>query len=438
MARTLWGLIAGLVLALSASLVPDVAKASSNASYDAAMAACAAYDLQAAFPSVPVSGASCIVDPCRGTKQVFKIGTVNGVTRDGCNAAPGLSWNAWSFTGNAPTPSDICKDRPNLHQAFDGVYTSVTNAGCKYTRTDDAAAIEVCRTDSAGILRCTGMSTWKPNGEAVGNPPPAADPPPLAPALCGPGVCFDGNANKYCANAGAVCVDAPSPTSPPAGGCITGGDTTLCIGTPIPPKPSNPPVSDPASQIAASDKFTQKTGGPTNPITNVTVNNYNATGSNPQNGAKPGDSQDPAPSSSSGGAKGDGTRASGGGNCNTPPICEGAAATCMVVTQTYLLRCPPGGTGAGSNDGDTSVPGLDGISDKPGAGFMREETLLDKLDKGGFGGGGQCPKLLSIDIDRYSVHGDSDSLPWCSILDKAGYLLLFLAAWISYRILSEK
>ena len=69
---------------------------------------------------------------------------------------------------------------------------------------------------------------------------------------------------------------------------------------------------------------------------------------------------------------------------------------------------------------------------------MKSESLLDKLDQGGFGGGATCPKLLTIDIDMFDVHNDSTGLPWCDILGKVRWLLVMLAAYTSYRILSEK
>lgn len=279
--------------------------------------------------------------------------------------------------------------------------------------------------------------TYKATGaECSGGPkanPPVTDPTPER-KLCGGGSCHDVAAGQFCAVNGAgvqVCV---SDKPPPSGACITGGDTTLCAGNP-PPLPPNPPIIDPVSQIAGQDRYADTSGGVT---VNNTVNNYNTTGQPPQSGAGPNDSKDPASSSSSNGPHDDGTRASGGRDCGSPPMCEGSAATCMVVTQTYLLRCPPGGQGAGEGDGDTTVPGLEDVGEGPGPDFMREETLLDKLDQGGLGGGGQCPTFLVLDLDRWGVHTDGTSVEWCDLLRKAGYVLMVLAAFISMRILSEK
>lgn len=346
--------------------------------------------------------------------------------------------NRYQFTGSVPTDRDKCLAKPQKT----GVLMAAQNvcvSGCNYSPSDDGGRVFTVK-GLDGSMRTAGGGTYAPTGATCSGgpsvPAPVTEPLPER-KLCGGGSCHDVAAGKFCAVNGAgaqVCINDKPPTGSP-GGCVTMGDTTLCAGNP-PPLPPSPPIVDPASQISGSDKYTD-TGGAGGTVNNSTVNNYNQTGAKPNSGAGVDDNKPPA-SSSSAPSPGDGTRAGGGGDCNSPPICEGAAATCMVVTQTYLLRCPPGGEGAGADDGNTTVPGLEGVGESPGPGFMREETLLDRLDTGGFGGGGQCPKLLQMDISRYGLHFDSSSLPWCDILNKAGYLLLLLAAFVSYRILSEK
>lgn len=342
-----------------------------------------------------------------------------------------------------------CADR-EAYPASYGSNISVCRSGCMYKPDEDAEHWSV--TGNGGAFRAsktTGM--YRPTGAVC--PADQPEPPRAEGKLCGGGSCYDTATNNFCAvdSAGAqTCVKGPPPGGGGGGGgCASSGDTTLCVGSP-PPMPPNPPVADPVADIGSSDKFGHQSGN--GPINNTTVNNYNSSGGAPNSGAGAGDTAPPAAGGGTGGdggtgdgddgKDGDGTSASGGGDCNTPPICEGSAATCMVVTQTWLLRCPPGAKGdEGDGEGDGEggvVPGLEGIGTAPGAGFMREETLLDKLKVDGFGGGGQCPQLIDLHLADYGIDFDGSSLPWCDILEKAGYVIMLLAAFVSYRILSEK
>ncbi len=215
------------------------------------------------------------------------------------------------------------------------------------------------------------------------------------------------------------------------GTCATGGDTTLCAGNPA-PTPPNPPITDPASQIASSDHFTRQTDN--GPINNTTVNNYNNTGAdaNPGKGAGDTDGKGDKPDDQK---KDDGTTASGGGDCTTPPMVEGSAALGMIARQEWLLRCADAGQGA--DDSDKTVPGLEGISETHGDGFKKEVSVLDKLDSSGFGGGGTCPRLPDIDLGAFghlAMQGDW----WCDLLTTARYVILLLGMWVALRILGEK
>lgn len=340
------------------------------------------------------------------------------------------------YGGTQCPAGDQCKARPALHQAFDGTNKTVVNAGCKYNlKSDDDSLVKVCGVWN-GKQFCTGNATWTPTGETSGTVGISPDPPPPAPKVCQGGSCFDPSGNQYCAgsDSGQVCVPAPSKNS--SGGCATGGSTTLCAGSPA-PTPPNPPVSDPPSQIASSDKYTSQQGS-NNPASNVTVNNFNGTGSGAKNGAGSGDTGAP-PTSDTGngddGSKDDGTSASGGGDCNTPPLVEGSPALGMIARQTWLLRCAD--AGQGSDDSDKSVPGLEGISETPGDGIKKEISVLDKLDSSGFGGAGTCPRLPDIDLGPFghlAMQGDW----WCDLLVTARYVILLLGMWVALRILGEK
>ena len=439
MARVL-GLI---LLALSFVLAAPV-RASSNPSYDSAMTQCVNYMGSQAYRDNFITGGSaqyysgmhCAQGPsdepaCTSQRVCLMYIDSRAPARRSSNGG-------WNFFGAAPSDQEKCMAMPQKT----GVLMAAQNvcvAGCNYSPSDDGGRIFTVK-GIDGSMRTAGGGTYAPTGATCGGGPSVPDPPsdPMPPRkLCGGGSCHDVAAGQFCAVNGAgqqVCIADKPPTGSP-GGCVSMGDTTLCAGNP-PPLPPSPPIADPASQITASDKYTETGASVT---VNSTVNNYNQKGSAPNNGAGADDNKPPASSSSSP-TPGDGTRAAGGGDCNTPPMCEGSAATCMVATQTYLLRCPPGGKGLGpgEGDGDTTVPGLDGIGEGPGEGFMRSETVLDKLDTGGLGGGGQCPALLVLDLPQWGIHSDGQDPHWCDILGKAGYMLMFLAAYISLRILSEK
>lgn len=343
------------------------------------------------------------------------------------------SSNNFPYNGTVPTDRERCLGAPS--KSLTSASGSVCVAGCSFGPADDGRSSSHQHINFDGSVSEVFSGTYVPSGDSCsggpGVPAPVSDPTPPR-QLCGGGSCHDVAAGKFCAVNGAgaqVCISDKPPAGQP-GGCITAGDTTLCAGAP-PPLPPNPPILDPPTQIVSTDQYQDKTG---TTVTNSTVNNYNTKGGQPNSGAG---ADDVTPPEKGDDPSGDKTSASGGGNCNTPPICEGAAATCMVVTQTWLLRCK-GDDGGSSNDADTTVPGLEGIGEGPGEGFHRTETLLDKLDTGGLGGGGQCPNLLVLDLDQYGIHLDGNNSTWCSILDKAGWMLMFIAAFISLRILSEK
>lgn len=415
MARTLWRLTFALfALVISAYALPAVATCSYG-TYSAAMTQC-----QAVLKGEPAG----YTWTCQGGIP-FGDGARVGVFKNGVDTGGG-------FFYCTSTVSDMCKARPPLNQSFDGTNRTVTNGGCEYAlKSDDDAAVKVCGVWN-GKQYCTGSATWLPTGNYTGDPALSPSPTPPAPKVCGGGSCFDPAGNQYCASTGSGQVCVPATSSGNASGCGTGGGTTLCAGVP-PPTPPNPPVSDPPSQIASSDNYTSQKG--TGTVSNVTVNNFNATGSGAKNGAGSSDLGAPASSSSAPTPPGDGTSAGGGGDCNTPPMVEGSPALGMIARQTWLLRCAE--AGQVTDDSNTTVPGLDDVGTTPGDGFSKEVTVLDKLDVSGFGGGTQCPQLPDLDLGglgHYSLNSDW----WCDLLSKTGYMIMMLATWFALRILGEK
>jgi hypothetical protein len=425
MARTFGRLIALALLVLGFGFAP-LAHASSCPSYDSAKATC---ETNAAYWTSQGNPHTCQLDlspPGSGRGSWRAIQTSSG----GLGGSYGFQCAAGFDPGG-----ETCKARAPLHQAFDGVNSQVQNGGCTYKlKGDDDGAVKVCGVWN-GKQFCTGSATFEPTGAYTGTPPTAPDPTPPKPKVCQGGSCYDPATDQYCAagDSGQVCVPARSGSG--GGSCVTGGSTTLCAGSPA-PTPPNPPVSDPASQIAGSDNYSDQRGGPSKPVSNTTVNNYNGTGSGAKNGAGQGDTGAPSTGTGDDGdKKDDGTSAGGGGDCNTPPMVEGSPALGMIARQTWLLRCAD--AGQGSDDSDKSVPGLDDIPEKPGDGTFKEVSMLDKIDQSGFGGGTQCPSLPSIDLGPFG-HMDMNSDWWCEFLERISWAVLLTGAWLALRILGER
>lgn len=445
------GFLLGLVLVLVGFCgvwVPAPAQASSNTSYDYAMAQCAAYIANFVDPYHKWNLGGCVVGALTecyvangsgATNSQQSVMVIRTFIENGSTAC-----SAWAFDGSPPGP---CESAQPMHMLLTSD-SPVCSGGCAYKPAPEGGTRDTVR-DGPWLAQLVG-GMYVPTGGVCPAGIPAA-PPSVGNKLCGGGSCYDTNTNSDCVLDGGGNQVCRSRTPPPSGGCITGGDTTLCVGSgQAPPLPPNPPIGDPAGDIASSDSYGHQEGA--GAVTNTTVNNYNNTGSAAASGAVSGDSGNApdSPDSPAGSANGppkdptkddgDKTKASGGGNCNTPPICEGNQATCMVVTQTYLLRCPPGGAGDSgfSGDGDPTVPGLDGIGDGPGAGFMRSVSTLDKIDAGGLGlGGASCPVFIA----PFEMLGHSFDLsggPWCSILDVIRACMLFLGAFLALVVLTRK
>jgi hypothetical protein len=318
--------------------------------YTDAMTACQAFDTRNSSPPYNNPKGTC-------SNRPFSPGP-GGFVHWSSSTGDGGGYADFGYCSGGP--SDQCKARPPLNQAFDGVNTTVVNAGCKYSlKSDDDKAVKVCVVWN-GKQVCTGSATWVPTGEFVGTPATNPDPAPAAPKVCNGGSCFDPAGNQYCASTGSGQVCVPATNGSTTGGCSSNGGTTLCAGSP-PPTPPNPPIADPASQIASSDKYSSQTG--TGPISSVTVNNFNNTGTGAKNGAGSGDAGAPASGSSSGTpSQGDGTTSMGGGDCNTPPIVQGSGGMSAIAYQTWRTRCAlegSNGAGDGSSVGKLYTPSTD-------------------------------------------------------------------------------
>jgi hypothetical protein len=179
---------------------------------------------------------------------------------------------------------------------------------------------------------------------APSNPPPT---------ICGGGSCYDPSTGNACAvgPSGQVCVKVANASGATSGGCASSGSTTVCGGSPTPPSPvgsQGSTITDPATQIQSSDGYTSANPS-TGAATGSTVNVYSSGGSTSSgattgslsNGAKGSTStkngqSGPASSSSTGG---NGDSWGGGGDCNTPPVCQGDAVMCGVTLEQWRTMC---------------------------------------------------------------------------------------------------
>lgn len=303
----------------------------------------------------------------------------------------------------------------------------------------------------AGTGRSAGFMDWKPTGALCGTS--GLPIPPVITKLCGGSSCVDTNLGQACAGVeggGQVCV--PLNTHGNGAGPACGGNESmaLCAGNP-PPAPPNPPISDPPTQIAGTDKFTHDPGGG-QPQTTTTVNNYNNSGSPPSNGAGSGPDTskppagelggDPAPSGSTAGPAGS---FGGGGDCNSPPVCTGDAVMCGVAKQQWLTMCSAKGSadaqsmtvtklfGDGNNPPESPpVQDANGlwVPSAPSDGSIGGEANEGFYNTLGFGAPSACPLH---DLVVPVPGGSSVTIPLQQGCDPLGYLRYLLIAGALYR-----
>lgn len=278
--------------------------------------------------------------------------------------------------------------------------------------------------------------------DGQGGDVPAVAPPsdftdtPSPPSVCDSASCYNPASDQYCASSGGAqyCVSGGTARSS-AGGC-SGSSVVLCGGSPTPPLPPPSKVPDPPTQIVGQSKATQAnpTTGATLP---VVVNVYKPpdTAGSVSNGQTSGDSG-PAPASSS---PSNGS-ASGGQDCNSPPICSGDAPTCAVVSQSWLQRC---GTSKADADGDGMpdwvTKGLDDVGppvgDTPVGSVVKTETTdTSVIDESGWAGN-TCPQLPTITLLGHDVTFGDQAL-FCQWLAVLRGVFLLICAFISARILA--
>lgn len=274
-----------------------------------------------------------------------------------------------------------------------------------------------------------------------------------SPSLCGGGSCYDPNANQFCATSGGsqFCVSGSTAQSS-SGGCASSGPSTICAGSPTPPSPvgsSGSQITNPPTQIQSSDQYTQASPT-TGALSTVTVNTYAAPGGSVSSGASStstkaansGQSSQPASSSSSGNS----SSFSGGGDCNTPPVCQGDAVMCGVAEEQWRTMCALNTqtTALVGSDPTKQPPTFAADSSKYGqsdvwqaagtGGTVGDQANAGVYDESGFGYSTECP----FKDQTFDVLGGSFVIPFsqgCAIGTTVYWLVvggaLFSAAVIT-------
>lgn len=351
---------------------------------------------------------------------------------------------SFPFCASAPPPPSCSSAAPitgTIYAPDGSAPPSGVKNGCVYYLSNGDGA-------SNGTGQSAFKGTWTPTGASA--PSGASDTPgfgadstgnqPAQPKLCGESSCMDPNTGNICAStgSGSVCVQGPpgwtggASGSPYAGGCASGGGGTVCAGSPPPSPPAPPasPISDPATQIKGSDQYQVGAVSGTSPtsqnMTNgmVTVNTYGTPGSNMSSGKTSGDNG-PAPSSSTGGNSGS---VSGGGDCNSPPVCSGDAVDCGILREQWQTMCQVKASGdqlhkdlAGDGTQQPPAGGQHTGSELTGATVDTGDT--SQLDSSGFGWDSSCP-LTDFSVTIAGVSASLNSFkPVC---DNAGLYRAFV------------
>lgn len=241
----------------------------------------------------------------------------------------------------------------------------------------------------------------------------------------------------------------------------------------------NTPIA-PNLNLPNGDTLTQ-TGTPTSTTTTIinngstsivttTTTNYTTT-----NGTSPGPSDNGEPADGSGQSDEDGTSASGGGDCDTPPLVTGDVALNMVATQTWATRCAVEVGNAADVTGDISdcshpftVAGTNANAIKlramraqvcpdatapdesdylgDGTGEADPSSVYTELggdfegwDVSGFGFGTSCPSLPSVTVfgTTYDLGDGGRNDAVCGFAVFFGWLVILGAGISCLRIVTE-
>ena len=362
------------------------------------------------------------------------------------------------------------------------LYTGgVCKDGCKMVPNLDPQTDFTLREQSGSAISIR-RGTWKASGDVCDSDLPPQ--PPKKDEFChqtssGHTVCK--SKDKTCVSTGSGFRTCASDTGNTTGHTATNNSRTEGIGIGAPNTAPNPPSNRPGENWQSSGGGSSITNNATNNITNN--NTYNNTGTPNGNQPVPGDGSGPGAGGSNGGAEGGGsdggegeggTGASGGGDCQTPPVVTGDAALAMVAVQTWATRCAVEKNGGGKVVGDINncegpfsvegdspeahqlrarraemcngpnwaKPGSgqgnngdphDGAEDKDGPGKWTWEFDSDVIDSSGFSSG-SCPQLGTLDFGRFGQFSMDGFSGWCTLIAALHAVTLLMGAFISMRI----
>jgi hypothetical protein len=382
--------LATCLLVLCALCLPvPSARASTNASYDTAVANCSAW--VSAHPGVDAEGRSYACGDQSDVGFPCYIG-YSGVIWAYKAAVPGYAAACsvyWQYSGTKPPPANPCDGMPSANIYLDGkvlegytmsvrgpVQPNGSQAMCQVALSPLAAptwnpycqcwqtyALFSPTGNIAGEGQTTDGGLYTGTGAAVGGTP-APDPVPAAPSpapsVCNTAACFNSGSQNFCAQdasgANIACVSGISAGSSgqAAGGsgCGTSGSVTICAGIPAPPLPVTAAtgVTDPPTQTTASGTFSQANTG-TGAVTSVGVTVYNSGGGSTSNGSTSATTGAPATVSQGSGSGPAGSSSSpassstapgtfsGGTSCTVPPACTGDAVMCGIARTQWSTTC---------------------------------------------------------------------------------------------------
>jgi hypothetical protein len=415
-------------------------------------------------------------------------------TTNTCNCPAGQTYNVATNTCETPCdgvlqPDGTCKSCDDLNDEpgspfLEGNivrnYRSRCIGGCMLTMSGGG-----CTTTSVlGITTMTCSGSFRYTTSCSANPPPPEGPsddrpepteePPqdCVPAGAGQTFCRKRNGDEcYNASTGRQICWKPGETGDK-------GDANVLQtrGPGTQPKPPSQPTTNagdpynPTGTPITNTTTTINNSTVTNTITTTTRNHTTGSGTNakPTNDGESDDGRDPQDGDP------DGTTATGGGNCETPPIVSGDAALNMVANQAWATRCAVeagnaanvtgdvgdcqspftvegdnanaeqlramramicGEENSNAADSDSLGNAADGMEPGEGDSVFAGDGSGGTLSTSRFGGGGACP-----DISFTLPTGGTFTTPpqMCSILAALRLLFLAIATIWAIRIIGSE